>query len=134
MPSYLSKGKYRPEEVGEAIQGLLNSYATEVRSKIATTSMEVARECAQRLRQTSPKRTGKYSKGWAVKEMRTNDVGLSTWVVHNKTRYRLTHLLEYGHKARGGTRIVGKAPHIKKVEEWAQNEFPKQLEQDLRKE
>lgn len=134
MPSYLSKGKYRPEEVDKVIQGLLNSYATEVRSKIATTSMEVARECAQRLRQTSPKRTGKYKKGWAVKEMRTNDVGLSTWVVHNKTRYRLTHLLEYGHKARGGTRIVGKRPHIKKVEEWAQEEFPKQLEQDLRKE
>lgn len=125
--------RIKPEELSEAIQKELNSYATEVRSKIATTSMEVARECAQRLRQTSPKRTGKYSKGWAVKEMRTNDVGLSTWVVHNKTRYRLTHLLEYGHKARGGTRIVGKRPHIKKVEEWAQKEFPKQLEQDLRK-
>lgn len=137
MPSYLSRGKFKPDELDEAIQGLLNNYATEVRSKIAATSEEVAKQCAQRLQQTSPKRKGRgggaYAKSWAIKEMRTSEIGQSTWVVHNKKHYRLTHLLEYGHKARGGTRIVGKRPHIKKVEEWAQKEFPKELENNLRK-
>jgi hypothetical protein len=137
VPSELSQGKYRKckdaDEVSEVIKGLLDSYATEVRSKIATTSEEIAVQCAQRLRQNSPSRTGKYKKGWAVKEMRTSQVGMSTWVVHNKKHYRLTHLLEFGHKARGGTRIVGKRPHIKKAEEWANKEFPKELENNLRK-
>lgn len=137
MPSELSQGKYRKckdaDEVSEVLKGLLNNYATEVRSKIATTSEEVAVQTARRLKEASPKRKGKYAKGWQVKEMRTNQIGLSTWVVHNKTRYRLTHLLEYGHKVRGGTRIIGKRPHIKKVEEWAQKEFPKELEKNLRK-
>ena len=141
MPSELSQGKYRKckdaDEVSEVIKGLLDSYATEVRSKIATTSEEIAVQTARRLAQTSPKRKGKnggaYAKSWAVKEMRTNQVGLATWVVHNKKHYRLTHLLEFGHKARGGTRIVGKRPHIKKAEEWANKEFPKELENNLRK-
>lgn len=137
MPSELSQGKYRKckdaDEVSEVIKGLLDSYATEVRSKIATTSEEIAVKTAQRLRQTSPKNKGKYAKSWAVKEMRTSQVGLSTWVVHNKKYYRLTHLLEFGHKVRGGTKIKGKRPHIKKAEEWAQKEFPKELENELRK-
>ena len=137
MPSYLSQGKYKPNEIGKVIEGLLNSYATEVRSKIATASKEVAEQCAQKLKETSPKRKGKgggaYAKNWAVKEMRSSQIGMPTWVVHNKKHYRLTHLLEYGHKARGGTHTVGKRPHIKKVEEWAQNEFPKEVENNLRK-
>ena len=41
---------------------------------------------------TAPKKTGKYSKSWAVKKTRETSDSIQV-VVHSK-RYQLTHLLE----------------------------------------
>ena len=45
--------------------------------------------------------------------------------------YRLTHLLEYGHKTRSGTRTKAQ-PHIKPVEEWAEREAMKEIEKAVK--
>jgi hypothetical protein len=69
-----------------------------------------------------------------VKQEKSN-WGSNTYIVYNKKHYRLTHLLEFGHVVKNGTkRVVGKAgaiEHIKPMEEWVQNQLPKLLEQKL---
>lgn len=113
------------EKLQQQLEEILNDYATEVRETVDNCCMETARECGNKLKQTSPKKSGKYAKGWAVKEVK-HGIGASTWVVHNKTSYQLTHLLEKGHAKRNGGRVRA-IPHIKPVETWAQNELPKEI-------
>ena len=56
-------------------------------------------------------------------------------VVHNKTDYQLTHLLENGHVIRnkkgdwGRTRPI---KHIAPVEQWANSELPEEIERALK--
>lgn len=61
------------------------------------------------LKETSPKRTGKYAKGWTTEEHDTSR-GFSV-VVRNKTKPGITHLLEKGHMTRKGNRTKV-MPHI----------------------
>ena len=89
----------------------------------------VAKECVQRLRNTSPRKTGSYAKGWGTKKQGEMDV-----IVHNRTDYQLTHLLENGHVVRNKKGTYGRAPahkHIAPVEEWANNELPLEIEREL---
>ena len=83
----------------------------------------VSKESAQKLRNTSPVKTGSYAKGWSTKKQGDMDV-----VVYNRTDYQLTHLLENGHVIRNKKGTYGRAPahkHIKPVEEWAIDELPR---------
>lgn len=88
-----------------------------------------AKEAAQKLKSSSPRKTGDYSSGWAVRK-----VDDKTFVVYNKTAPGLTHLLENGHaivnkKGEYG-RVSGKK-HIKPVEEWAIDELQRKIEAKL---
>jgi hypothetical protein len=62
---------------------------------------------AKDLRETSPKDTGEYAKGWAYRQEAPG-----SYRVYNKKKPQLTHLLEHGHAKRGGGRVEGR-PHIK---------------------
>jgi len=73
------------------ISKALEEYTTEVEEKLDDVKKEVANETVKLLKQTSPKKTGDYARGWARKRVGTAEV------VHNRTDYQLTHLLEYGH-------------------------------------
>ena len=118
------------ESLQEQLNEILEDYSTEVREKVDKCCMETAKECGNKLKQTSPKKSGKYAKGWAVKEVATGGFEQSTWVVYNKTSYQLTHLLEKGHAKRNGGRVRA-IPHIKPVETWAQQELPKDIKNKL---
>lgn len=113
------------KDINEQLKDIFEDYSTDVRKTVNECCLDVARESGLKLRETSPKDTGKYAKSWAVKEVKTNDFGGSTWVVYNK-KYQLTHLLEKGHAKRNGGRVKA-YPHIKPVEEWAINELPKEI-------
>ena len=117
------------KSIQDQMEDILEDYSTQVRNTVNDCCMEVAKESGLKLRQTSPKKSGKYAKSWAVKEQKTSGYGASTWVVYNK-KYQLTHLLEKGHAKRGGGRVKA-IPHIKPVEEWAQNELPKEITDKL---
>jgi hypothetical protein len=94
----------------------------------------VSKESVQKLRNTSPRRTsgknaGRYAREWTVKKNRDGDV-----VVHNKTDYQLTHLLENGHVIRNKKGTYGRThgiKHIAPVEEWASDELPRRVMEDL---
>lgn len=74
------------------------------------------------LKKESPKNTKKYSKSWRYKR-----VNFLKYKVYSKS-YRLTHLLEYGHLNRNGTRTKS-IPHIKKNENYGMKKLIKYFKQ-----
>lgn len=96
---------------------------------------EVAKEGTKKLKSTSPKgrgsRKGHYADGWGVSYFRKGN-GKFQFVVHNKKKPGLTHLLENGHALNIGERARA-IVHIKPVEEWCNEEFERRVEMRLGK-
>jgi hypothetical protein len=89
---------------------------------------KVSKESVQKLKNTSPKKTGDYAKSWSIKRGKGNER-----VVYNK-QYQLTHLLENGHvivNAKGTYGRTNGIKHIAPVEEWASEELPREIEREL---
>ncbi len=117
-------------EIGTEIMSALKSYTDEVKDNVDEAVTTATNNLKNRIEADSPKRTGFYSKGWQVKTLYRGH-GNKRMIVHNKTSYQLTHLLEYGHAIKGGTARSPAHPHIKKNEEIARKEFQKQIEEAL---
>lgn len=128
----MGKGKDLMTQLNDVLQ----DYSKEVMDTYNTCGKETADDVVSKLKRVKFGRydRGKYSKSWAVKQEKSN-WGTNSYIIYNKKHYRLTHLLEFGHVVKNGTkRVVGKAgaiPHIKPMEEWVQNQLPKLLVQKL---
>jgi hypothetical protein len=109
-------------DLSNQIMSELQRYANVLAEDVDTAAEVVANELVDDLKETSPELTGDYRKGWRVKNVR----GIR--VVHNKTNYQLTHLLEKGHAKVGGGRVEAKV-HIKPAEVRAINDFLTRIEQ-----
>lgn len=96
------------------IEKALREYTEEVEESIAQIIKEDVEAAVKELKDTSPKKTGEYARGWTSKK-ETTDGGLKM-TIYNKTKPQLTHLLEFGHAKRGGGRVSAR-PHIAPVEE-----------------
>ena len=119
----------KTESITAQMKELLDEINEDVKNAAKKNIQTVSRESAQKLRNTSPRRTGSYASGWAVKRQGDMDV-----VVHNRTDYQLTHLLENGHVIRNKKGTYGRTPgkkHIAPVEEWAIDELPRRIMEDI---
>lgn len=116
--------------IADQIMSELTKYSNEVASRINVSSESCAKKLRTTLKRTSPKKTGDYGKGWRVKQTHKGRT-LSVFVVHNATDYQLTHLLEYGHAVKGGTKRVRAIEHIKPAEEQTINEFLNEVEKAI---
>ena len=108
---------------------LLNEVNKDVEKSAKTNIQRVAKESVQKLKNTSPVKTGSYASGWGTKKQGDMDV-----VVYNRTAPGLTHLLENGHVIRNKKGTYGRAPahkHIKPVEDWAIDELPRRIIEDI---
>ena len=113
----------------KAVKDILQDYSVEVAKAAEEAVTEVSKEATKKLRQTSPKRKGRYAKGWTGKVEKTATTVDAT--VYGKTgTYQLAHLLENGHAKRGGGRVNGNT-HIKPVEEWAISEVEKRIREKV---
>ncbi|WP_235601476.1 HK97 gp10 family phage protein [Halobacillus sp. KGW1] len=113
-------------DIGKEIAQALSEYTDEVKEGLQEAQKKTAGETAQRLRKTSPVgATGDYAKGWAAKKTKDG------YVVHNRTDYQLTHLLEKGHAKVNGGRVGG-IPHIRPAEEEAIDAFTQRTEKVIR--
>ena len=106
------------------IEKILDEELEKSRDAIEKAAEKVAQQTVDRLKQTSPKRTGKYARAWR-KKATTLTRGKVSYVVHN-TRGQLTHLLEKGHALWQGGRSPA-IPHIKPAEEEAIKNFEREL-------
>lgn len=112
---------------------ILQEYDVKLK-RVTNNAMDVvAKEAASKLKNTSPKKTGSYARGWGVHRERGSG-GINTVTVRNKTDYQLTHLLENGHIIRNKKGEYGRTNgirHIAPVEEWANSELPMEIEREL---
>lgn len=110
---------------------ILEEYLDDVNDISEKDFRKAAKEAVTELKQTSPKDKGAYAQGWAMK--RDGDLD---YVVYNKGKPGLTHLLENGHiitNRRGGTQYgrVAARKHIEPARNNAEQKLIKQLEGDL---
>lgn len=111
------------------MQELLDEYSEEVQEVTTEAIEETAAESVTRLRNNSPKASGRYARGWTSKA----DGPLGR-IVYNKTDWQLTHLLENGHVAANQYGTYGRVAaikHIAPVEEWAADELPVRISRGL---
>ena len=110
----------------------LAEYSQDVVEKVNVSSEKVGKAAVKQLKSTSPKKSGKYAKSWAVK----TEPGVGQphkRIVHVKApHYRLAHLLEYGHAKVGGGRVEGR-PHIRPAEEQVIKDFVQEVEEAIKR-
>lgn len=109
------------DDLSREIMKQLQQYTEEVKEKVELAKDEVGKDAVKELKTTSPNLTGSYAKGWRLKKENY------AHIIHNKTDYQLTHLLEYGHVNRDGSRTKA-YPHIRKAEEKVIEEFTLKVE------
>lgn len=102
----------------------LQEYTEEVVEALEKTEKELADEAVRTLKQTSPKKSGKYARSWTQTKQGKKRI------VHNR-RYQLTHLLEKGHAKRNGGRVAARV-HIAPVEQRISKEAVERLKGNLK--
>ena len=95
--------------LSEEILKELQRYSNVVDESIQAAKDESSKQLVEDLKATSPVRTGSYAKGWRIKKSKKRNI------VHNKTDYQLTHLLEKGYAKRSGGRVAAQV-HIEPAE------------------
>lgn len=116
--------------------GAMRQYADGIDKAIEKGLDTVAKEALRSVKNESPKRTGAYRRGWTIDKSRT--AGNVSFVIYNKRHYRLTHLLENGHKTRyksgkyGSKAMSRKIAHIAPAAERAALEAIKSVEKAVK--
>lgn len=113
------------------ISNILKDYSNAIYDEIKQASINIAKSGATKLKQTSPKKTGKYRKGWRVKTY--EGIYNIMNVIYNSTNWQLTHLLEHPHLKRNGGKTTPKI-HIYPVEQECIKEFEKECIDIIKKE
>lgn len=121
--------KVKVDDLAATVEKTLSDYVEDVNDIVKQEIKDAGKEAVKELKDKSPKRTGKYAKGWKSTVQKETAVGAEV-VVHNKI-YGLTHLLEKGHAKRGGGRVAG-IPHIAPVEEEITGKLSGEIEKELK--
>ena len=118
------------ERMADEIAKMLTEYEAAIVKNVDASGKTVADKGAKQLRQTSPKRTGKYAKSWGVTREDSSFGENAKYIIHNKKHYRVAHLLEHGHVMANGKRTKA-IPHIKPVEEQVIREYEKKVREAI---
>lgn len=117
-----------PDELKTAIGEVLQTFDHSCTTLIDEAAAETAKHGAALLKSYSPGRSGRYARTWTWRKTKRG-----TCYIYNSQNYRLTHLLEKGHKTiyktgKYGSKTQTRAiPHISFVEEIVQEEFPNKI-------
>lgn len=121
----MSSDRVTIDGMAAAIMEGLQEYADLATDDMKAAVRKAGNTVKKDIQANAPKRTGAYSKSWAVKTTKETSNTLEL-TVHSRNKYQLAHLLEFGHAKRGGGRTKAQA-HIAPAEEAGE----KQLEQDI---
>lgn len=126
------------KEWADELNEILEDYQGEVIEKLDIAALTTAKNAVKELKEKSPKsrgaKSGEYAKSWGYKKEKM-PFGYTSYTIHNKKHYRLTHLLENGHMIKNKYGSYGRTrpiPHIKPVELIVQDEFVKEAIEKLK--
>ncbi len=108
------------DEMGNFIQKEFDHYVELTVQEVKDICKDVAEDVREKIKDNAPVDTGGYKKSWEITQT-SNTSGGTVYTVHAK-KYRLTHLLEFGHAKRGGGRTKA-IPHIAQGEKLAIKEL-----------
>lgn len=91
------------------VMTMLAEYGTDIQDAMNDATVLAGKNAVKELRKTSPRKSGKYAKGWTIKTDK-KPFGQVVVTLYNKLPH-LPHLLEYGHAKVNGGRVDG-IPHI----------------------
>lgn len=127
-----------PNNISKDLLAIMQQYTDDIRTQINEIVDDVGQEATAMLKSKAPKRKGKYRRSLTMEL--SNNNGKSSFTVYAKApHYRLTHLLESGHKTRLKTGKYGNKsrtksePHFAPVQEWADKEALRRIEEAIRK-
>lgn len=112
---------------------IFDDYSRDMKRKVNNSVDKVGKESVQQLKNTSPKKSGDYARGWKLKRERGRN-GINDVTIHNATDYHLTHLLENGHVIRNKKGTYGRTRgiiHIAPVEEYFNSEVVEEIKREL---
>ena len=112
---------------------IFDDYQRDFKRKVNNSVDKVGKESVNKLKNTSPSKTGDYARGWRLKRERGRN-GINDVTIHNATDYHLTHLLENGHVVRNKKGTYGRAPahkHIAPVEEYFNSKVVEEIQREL---
>ena len=110
------------ESLANRLRDGLGLLSGDLERQVESSTKAIAKKGARILRKDSPNRTGSYAKGWTASKVK------GSWVIHNKDRYQLTHLLENGHRKANGEGNTHPIIHIAPVESQLITEYITELE------
>lgn len=111
------------------LKAVLDDYSAEVKALVEKELKSIVKETAQKLKSTSPRKTGEYASGWTFR--RDGD----GYIVYNGKSPGLTHLLENGHVIKNRKGTYGRTrpiKHIQPVEQWANEEVVQRIERGIK--
>lgn len=117
---HLMSKTIRVTDFEKAVNDIVEEYFDGVAKKSTQVVAEVSVETVQELESTSPHKSGKYQKGWRIKQGKKTDRANDVEIYN--TRYQLTHLLEHGHVKVIHGKVLGftsPRPHIANAEQHA---------------
>lgn len=94
------------DEIVSAIREYTEDVTAGIEQEVDSTSKKLTKDIAN----SSPRKTGEYAKGWKRKKVSRG--GQVSYIIYNRKKGSIAHLLEFGHAKRGGGRVAGK-PHIR---------------------
>lgn len=113
---------------------VLEKYSNDVTEQMHAVFKKEASKARSELKAASPRDSGDYAAGWAVKDESTRMT--VDYTIYNKTP-GLPHLLEFGHTIRNGTGrsfgFGGARPHIAAVNDELQRTVISELEKAVSK-
>lgn len=114
------------DNLSNEIAKQLVQYTKEVEEEVQQAADDVSNATVEEIKSNSPKKSGAYAKGWGRKKA---DNG---FVIYNKKKPQITHLLEHGHVKVNGGRVPGRA-HIRPAEEKAIADFTERVEKAIKR-
>ena len=122
-------------EFEDTIKEILEGYEGNCNEIVKDAVDDVSKKALKMLKKESPKRTGKYAKGWARKVEDGHFVFDAILYGKKATTYAIAHLLEHDHATRNGGRYIAvKTKHIEPVQEWAGKELLKEIQRKIESE
>ena len=119
------------DQLADTVMKGMQEYAELATDDLKKDVQKAAKAVQDQIRDTAPRKTGRYAKSWTSKKTKETSDSI-VYTVHSKNRYQLTHLLENGHAKRGGGRARA-FPHIPPAESAGAEQLVRDVERDLRK-
>ena len=118
----------KADDLSCAIENELEDYLNVSTDTVREVVDEISDKGVDKLKLTSPKKTGGYARSWKSKTTFDTATGKTKTIFNSKGQ--LTHLLENGHVKQNGGRVSG-IPHIAPVEAELMDTFEKTLKERL---